>query len=67
MISEAGIQRKICYKIGILLKISHQNLPGNNIVFESYKELREISNPDDVRKEVGVPVPPEPVSLRMRG
>lgn len=31
------------------------------------KELREISNPDDVRKEVGVPVPPEPVSLRMRG
>lgn len=58
------------YNIRIILKISHQNLPANNNVFESYyqkrKELREISNSVVGRKGVTFLFIQSPVSLRMR-
>lgn len=57
-------------KIGIILKISHHNLPGKSIVFESYyqkrKKLREMSNLVVGRKGAGLLFNQSPVSLRMR-
>ena len=57
-------------KIQIIFKISHQNLPDNNIVLESYsekrKELREISNSVVGRKGVGFLFSQSPLFLRMR-
>lgn len=57
-------------KIQIIFKISHQNLPGNNIVLESYsekrKKLRETSNSVVGRKAVGFLFSQSPLSLRTR-
>lgn len=54
-----------------MLKISHRNLLGNSITFESYcqkrKELQDVSNTRVVRKGLaGFPFSQSPLSLSMR-